>query len=677
MNKTTDTASEISTGQDEVAEVPLLNDAQRLHLRVSCEYMDKMLQEIEGILYSAEGLSPFTKYRLDLSPAQSRVLEDYIRRFRSQILRALAWQHIQPPPPNIPATRSIATHLTFIDIAISELRPNQMRNSGALSARTAAELTGVLGELSSIYEHMMSYVKFELDESLQERVDKLICSGNGPSVLKAIESMITARGLVEFRPRLDMLLSRLEDSTFEVAVFGRVSSGKSSFLDVLLQTDLLPVGANPITAVPTRVQYGDEVKATVQLGNGVLGEVSLDRFRALISEARNPGNREGVRYAMLSVPSDRLRSGIVLVDTPGLGSLALKGAQETLAYLPSCDLAIVLIDAGSTLTREDIGTLRLVHEAGISALVLLSKADLLREEDRVVSVEYIRTQIDRELRLSLPVHAISALDDFRWTVDEFYKTELEPRFGESQNLRKRSVLGKLARLQRDVTAALEVRLEHFESTEALDPARISSLERALTAAAGSLGNLDRVLEDRILALSFEAPALVERVARKSLSSATDSKPSRLSTQDLKDDIQEIVRNEVAEMVALLRNTAQRVIEEVLQVGRDLKSRGLPDEKEILDLIRDAPRFELPQFDHAIEMGLSRHLGLAAMRKHLVKAVSAELQPTLHRELQVYSPMLDSWAKHVVRNIQIAVNAYADVYRASIQQILLNPDLAPR
>ena len=72
-----------------------------------------------------------------------------------------------------------------------------------------------------------------------------------------------------------------------------------------------------------------------------------------------------MRYAMLSVPSGRLAKGIVLVDTPGLGSLAMKGAHETLAYLPSCDLAIVLIDAGATSTTEDIGTLRLVHEASI------------------------------------------------------------------------------------------------------------------------------------------------------------------------------------------------------------------------------------------------------------------------------------------------------------------------
>jgi GTP-binding protein EngB required for normal cell division len=515
-------SEETRVPQQATVSSPALNEAQRLHLRVSCEYMDKMLREIEGILHSAEGASPFSRYRLDLSPAQGRVLEDYIRRFRAQLLRALAWQKIVPPPPGVPATRSIVTHLHFIDIAISELRPNQMRGSGALSEETAAELTGVLRELSSIAENMMRYVRDDLSESLQERAGKLIAEGKGPRVLQRIEAVVTARGLVEFRPRLDMLLARLEDATFEVAVFGRVNSGKSSFLDALLGTDLLPVGANPITAVPTRVQYGERIAAKVRLGNGAATEVPVERFRELISETGNPGNREGVRYAQLMIPSARLSEGIVLVDTPGLGSLALRGAEETLAYLPSCDLAVVLIDAGSSLTLEDVGTLRLVLEAGIPAIVLLSKADLLREEERRASVEYIRAQIERELRATVPIHAVSSIGELKMTIDEFYGEELEPRFRQSHELRQRSVHAKLSRLQQDVLAALGARL-HRAETPAVDAAAVPSMEKTLMDAAGGIGVLDRTLEERVLALGFEAPALMSRAARESVAALDDSR----------------------------------------------------------------------------------------------------------------------------------------------------------
>jgi hypothetical protein len=41
--------------------------------------------------------------------------------------------------------------------------------------------------------------------------------------------------------------------SFEIALFGRVSSGKSSLLNAVLETNLLPIGVTPVTAVPTRI----------------------------------------------------------------------------------------------------------------------------------------------------------------------------------------------------------------------------------------------------------------------------------------------------------------------------------------------------------------------------------------------------------------------------------------
>ena len=85
------------------------------------------------------------------------------------------------------------------------------------------------------------------------------------------------------------------------------------------------------------------------------------------------------------------------MDTPGLGSLAKRGAAETLAYLPSCDLALLLIHAGARLNDEDIGTLRLLYEAGIPALVLLSKSDLLANDDLHPLFPILRSILSRAL----------------------------------------------------------------------------------------------------------------------------------------------------------------------------------------------------------------------------------------------------------------------------------------
>ena len=182
---------------------------------------------------------------------------------------------------------------------------------------------------------------------------------------------------MEFRPRIDLLASRLEDNNLEVALFGRVSSGKSSLLNALLSTDVLP-GWNQSNH-GSSYKTPDMDQCCERLWHTVMEEMKtslLKSLRSVITEQGNPGNLRNVVRAMVEVPSPRLREGIVLVDTPGLGSLARRGAAETLAYLPSCDLASAPDRRRNDLNEEDIGTLRLLYEAAIPAHRLAQQGGL-------------------------------------------------------------------------------------------------------------------------------------------------------------------------------------------------------------------------------------------------------------------------------------------------------------
>ncbi|MGA8162483.1 MAG: dynamin family protein, partial [Acidobacteriaceae bacterium] len=413
-----------------------LNGPQQNRLRVTCHYIDKLLSDIEQVLHQATSQSPFPRYKIDVAPAQVRVVEDYIRQLRAQLLRALAWQRMKPNSPDIPATRAVLANLAFIDIAIEELRPSYMRGSGAVPDDAVDELNGVVHELRSLVEGTERYLRQELGSNLESRLRKLEETGYDVTRLRAIEEIVTRQGLVEFRPRIASLASRLEDDSLEVALFGRVSSGKSSLLNALLGADVLPVGVNPITAVPTKLRYGPVLRAAVSYGDGRNEIVAIEQLASLVTEQGNPGNQRNVVRAIVEIPSRRLKEGIVLVDTPGLGSLARNGAAETLAYLPACDLALLLIDAGTTLNEEDIGTLRLLYEAGIPALVLLSKSDLLAEGDLHRAVRYIEEQLQKELGVISHVHAVSSIPAASMLLDHFFERELLPRFEQARALRE-------------------------------------------------------------------------------------------------------------------------------------------------------------------------------------------------------------------------------------------------
>src|ERR1039458_10452152 len=102
----------------------------------------------------------------------------------------------------------------------------------------------------------MVFVMRGVGENLQERLQRLEQQGDEVALLKRLEAIIAEQGLVEFRSTVSMILDRLEDNRFEIAGFGRVSSGKSSLLNATLGTDVLPVGVTPITAVPTALPLG-------------------------------------------------------------------------------------------------------------------------------------------------------------------------------------------------------------------------------------------------------------------------------------------------------------------------------------------------------------------------------------------------------------------------------------
>ena len=249
---------------------------------------------------------------------------------------------------------------------------------------------------------------------------------------------------MEFRPALEMIVSRLENPSFEVAVFGRVSCGKSSLLNHIAGIDALPVGVTPVTAVPTRLVSGDRPSVVVSFAESQSRAVGLEHLWEYASEEGNPGNEKHVTSILVKLPSPRLREGIVFVDTPGVGSLALAGGAETIAYLPRCDLGVVLVDSASTLNQEDLALLRALYGAGIPAMVLLSKADLLTPGDRVRMMDYVREQFRRELGLDLPVHPVSTVGADESLLTAWFDKELTPLLDRHRRLAEASLKRKIA-----------------------------------------------------------------------------------------------------------------------------------------------------------------------------------------------------------------------------------------
>ena len=643
------------------------NEAQRRRLAVTCSYIDKLLCEVEHILHETASKSPFPRHVVDITPAQTRVVEDHIGRIREQLLRALAWQSIAPDPPEIPATRAALTHLAFVDIAIEELKPSYMRGSGTVPDEVAEELSGVVHELRSVAQSMERYLRQELGINLESRLKRLERTGRDVGLLQAIEAVVTRHGLVEFRSRIASLAARLEDNNLEVALFGRVSSGKSSLLNALLDTDVLPVGVNPITAVPTRLRYGSSIRAEVSFASGRNEAVSIDEFRNLVSEHGNPGNQRNVMRAVVEIPSPRLSQGIVLVDTPGLGSRARRGAAETMAYLPACDLAILLIDAGSTLNDEDLGTLRLLCEGGIPAIVLLSKADLLRDADLGRVSEYIETQVKTELGLEIHVHPVSALPNYFVMLDGLFEEELLPRFHEARSLRQASAARKIGALRESVIAAVDTSLRHRRG-ETLPPRDGNEIEAKLRHISGEIGEQRTRLDRVFLELGESPETIITELAERVVEHIFSDVHSRAAASALTEWVDEVIQKHADSALAGTRKTLHEAVTALWGIAEEIGRSDTLSQEETEILLRDAPRFELASTPDSVGAPYWRWFGRGIAGSLAKNALRRAFGDSFDRELHRYGLALRQWGDHAARRIEALVNSYTDAYRAQLNRM---------
>ena len=644
-----------------------LNEHQQSRLRVTCQYIDKLLSDMEDILHAASSSSPFPRYLVDLNPAQIRLIEDYIRRLRSQLIHSLKWQHMKPSPPEIPATRAVLTNLTFVDIAIEELKPHYMRGFGPVPDDSVSELNGVVHELRSLVTGMERYLKQELDRDLDKRLRQLERTGFDVVLLRLLEQVATRNGLVEFRLRIDALASRLEEDTFEVALFGRVSSGKSSLLNALLGTDILPVGVNPITAVPTKLRYGKTLKAAVAYGDGRSAQVPVEELARLVTEQGNPGNLKNIVRAVMEVPSPRLKDGILLVDTPGLGSLAKRGAAETLAYLPSCDLALLLIDAGATLNEEDIGTLRLLYEAGIPALVLLSKSDLLANGDLHRTISYIEAQLKHELGIAATVHAVSALSKYQVLLDQFFERELLPRFEKARFLREASITRKIGAMRDAITAALDSNLHHEKRGASPAPAIASDVESILRVVTGEVGEQHTVLDHAFRTFGETPDAVIETVTDKATSLLRSTSQHQVSALEFSEWIHEVVSDSIQSAMETLRSVGKGAVDQLQQIAKELGRSDAPSQNDFEAILRDMPRFEMATLPGPFDAGPWRFWGHKILRSRIKASLRQSISFPLKEDLHLYGMALSRWSDQIVRKLELLINSYADAYRMQIHR----------
>lgn len=528
--------------------------------------IDKLLSEAVADLRPADDGRLFATHVADAAIDQRQVLSDYVAQLRFLLRRFMQVQNFIDAHRPVSAVSSFRVALSFAGTAVEELRPTYLRGYGEVDAESLAAAERLVADLKSLLGHMTNYLDRGTGDSIASRLAKLDATVDGSDLLRELDRMIATHGLVELRAPLEQLLERATHPRFEIAVFGRVNSGKTSLLNWWLGQPLLPTGVTPVTAVPNWFVRDEIPRVRVTIAGSPSFDTSLEQLAAHGTKEDAPSNHKRVLDIEIRVPAVRLVQGVCLVDTPGLGSLATGGTAHTLEYLPRCDLGVLLIEAGGVISREDIDVARAIIDSGAELVIALSKADRLSAPELAHALEYARIHLGAERHFSIEVRPISVSPTHVALADIWFQHELAPRLAVHREEGARAFRRKITVLRETVVALLEARLRSKATGGAgvpsPSPVAISDASsRAHAAIEHERGNLSSMrfpIEgqiDQVVAAAADALAHgwiaplndatavateVRAASARSTAAAADRLAERLKT--LRQDLQDILRD---------------------------------------------------------------------------------------------------------------------------------------
>lgn len=222
---------------------------------------------------------------------------------------------------------------------------------------------------------------------------------------------------------IDQLLRRLAEGRFHLAVLGQFKRGKSTLLNALLGEPVLPTAVVPVTAIPTFIRSGPTLRAEVAYNDhrpltvfatGQADEMAqfLSRF---VTEKGNPKNHLGVSQVEIAHPSPILKQGLVLIDTPGVGSTFRHNTEATLNFLSQCDAALFLVSTDPPITETELEFLKRIRSKVPRLFFIMNKADYLDARDRETAVQFLRATLVEQggYDEGVKIFCVSALEALR------------------------------------------------------------------------------------------------------------------------------------------------------------------------------------------------------------------------------------------------------------------------
>ncbi len=228
--------------------------------------------------------------------------------------------------------------------------------------------------------------------------------------LSSISQQYGKRAVIE---NINNAIDKIDNST-SILFCGEFKRGKSSLINAIIGDEICPTDIGIATAVVTRIMYGQTKKAVRYYGNLLEGENALKKEEIAWDDIQKYTVGDVIEIGStvqmdLYYPSEFLKEGLVVIDTPGIGGLDPRHANLTAMALPYADIAVFITDASEPVTESELKFYeKKVASRVKSTIVLINKSDILSQD---VLQTHIETTRNTFLSVGNPtIVAVSAMN---------------------------------------------------------------------------------------------------------------------------------------------------------------------------------------------------------------------------------------------------------------------------
>ena len=210
--------------------------------------------------------------------------------------------------------------------------------------------------------------------------------------LSSISQQYGKRAVIE---NINNAIDKIDNST-SILFCGEFKRGKSSLINAIIGDEICPTDIGIATAVVTRIMYGQTKKAVRYYGNLLEGENSLKKEEIAWDDIQKYTVGDVIEIGStvqmdLYYPSEFLKEGLVVIDTPGIGGLDPRHANLTAMALPYADIAVFITDASEPVTESELKFYeKKVASRVKSTIVLINKSDILSQDVLQTHIETTR-----------------------------------------------------------------------------------------------------------------------------------------------------------------------------------------------------------------------------------------------------------------------------------------------